>query len=425
VEDLALKLELEGKARLAAKSARALRGGGMFLRTNGGTSIAARPLDDERVTSVDALICWDSRDLQVGTWVLDRHDSYLYSPVSQSMVEAGFGNTIHASHAVVFPGLDTPLRDRVERWNGWYKPVLQHVVERLRDFMQSHQSAIAMLQDGSQGVLSLPNLSQTISTVGRSVLETRLSLIQMYRWIGRIMPIDAGGGATPPEKFEWVERSFNGIADLLTTQMPLVAQALGMPMTRLWGDFSTAGLNNAGAGAERNWLLSVDAYRKARIQPPIERVVRLLAKQAGASDWQKWGIEWPELEVLSSTERATLEKTEAEVDDLRIGQGFPPEVLLKHRFGQGSYTHSPPLLTEEDLDDMEAAVEAKEIQAEEMKARFANAAENPAPEEGEEGEEGGKPEKGVTPKALAPFAEKTKAAAEGEEPDDDEEDDEE
>jgi len=356
VDDLATALDLEGQARLAAKASRALRGAGLIVVANGGRMSAAQPLDDERVTTVDRLIVWDSRDMQVATWQLDRHETYFYSPSSMDGSQAQ-SSQFHSSHVVLFPGIDTTLRDRQLTWLGWYRPVLQNVVETIRDFRQSWQSTVAMLQDGSQGVLSLPDLARTLSTVGRSVLETRLSLIQLYRWAGRIMPIDAGGGAVPPEKFEWVERSFSGIAELLHEHMPLVAQAADMPLTRLFGDFSTAGLNNAGAGAERNWFATVQAWRRGHIQPGIERIVRLLAKQAGASDWQRWSIEWPELEVLSSQERANLEKSEAETDALRVQQGMPEEVILRHRYGQGTYSHSAPLLNEEDLKSIAANVE--------------------------------------------------------------------
>jgi phage-related protein (TIGR01555 family) len=378
VSDLMAELCLEDNARLAAKSARACRGGGLVLVVNGGRMPAQEPLDDERVVTVDRVIPVDSRDLQVLRWSLDAHDLYSYTPVT-----GGTSAEIHASHVAVFPGIDTTLRDRYQTWGGWYRPVLQHVVETIRDFRQSWQSCVAMMQDGSQGVLSLPDLARTLAAGGRSLLETRLSLIQLYRWAGRIMPIDAGGGGVPPEDFRWVERSFGGIADLLHEHQPLVAQAADMPLTRLFGDFSTSGLSDAGRSSERSWLSSVEAWRRAHIQPPVERVIRMLARQAGASDPACWGIEWPSLEVLTSAETAALEKLEAETDAIRLGLGMPEEVILAHRYGQGYYSHTAPLMTVEELAEIEE-VGSEEPVAEEPTAGEEPADEDPAEEPGEE-----------------------------------------
>lgn len=390
VSDAAGELDLEEKARLAAKAARALYGSGILLVVNGGRMSTSQPLKDERVVSVDHLITFDSRDMQVQTWTLDEHSTYTYTPQALSMAGTAAGATIDSSHVVVFPGVDTTIRDRQETWLGWYRPVLQHVVETIRDYRQSWQSTVAMLQDGSQGVLSLPDLARTIATVGRSVLETRLSLIQLYRWTGRIMPIDAGSGngAVPAEKFEWVERSFAGIAELLREHQPLVAQAAEMPITRLFGR-SPAGLNATGVSDERAWYATVQAWRRAKITPALERIVRIIAKANGATDWTRWGVDWPELEVLSSAERAALEKAEAETDSIRVALGMPEEVILRHRYGGGAYTHEPPLLTEEDLAAMEAQAEEEEARATALTERLAeaNAAKEAEPEAEAEPEE--------------------------------------
>jgi phage-related protein (TIGR01555 family) len=366
VADLAAEVDLECKARLAAKSARAFRGGGFLVEANGGgSSFASKPFDPERVTSVDHLVVWDSRDLTVVSWSMDEHQTYIYSPSYQTTSAESWGVQFDASHAVVFPGMDTTIRDRHMYWNGWYRPALQHVVEAIRDFRQSWQSTIGMLQDGSQGLLYLPDLARTLATIGRSVLETRLNLIQLYRSALRLMPLDAGGGAVPSEKFEWAERSFAGIAELLHESQDIVAQAAEIPKTRLFGNFASSGLNNAGEGSERDWYARVDAWRRAKIQPPVEYVVRLLARCAGAEDPQRWGIDWPGLEVMSSQEKAALLKLEADTDAVWIQNGVPEEVILKHRFGGGTYTHDPPLLTEDDLGDIEATAESEREAAEE------------------------------------------------------------
>jgi hypothetical protein len=119
----------------------------------------------------------------------------------------------------------------------------------------------------------------------------------------------------------------------------------------------------------------------------------------GAEDPDGWGIVWPNLEQLSLKAQAELEEIITRTDTTRIDQGMDPMIIFTHRYGEGEYRTTPPMLTTEQIDDMATA---SELDKEPV---------------------GDEPEPGVTPPALAPFAAKTKAAAE--EPDEGEPEDDE
>lgn len=340
-------LETADKARLAAKAVRAYGGGGLLLVTNGGMDRATAPLPDDQIRSLDRLISVDRRDLSVMSWDMDRHATYIYAPSQVTGAGITHGGELHASHLIMFPGVDTSLRSRQETYEGWDRPVLQKAFEAILDFRSAWQSTASMLSDGSQGVLKLPRLWEMMSSSeGRSQFNQLLSHLSLYRWVSRILPISSD------EEFEWVERSYAGIAELLREHQPIVAQAVETPITRLFG-VSPAGMNATGVSDERNWLSRVGSWRKNKIQPSIERVVRIIARTLGATDPDGWGIEWPSLEVLTTQERADLEHTQAEVDDIRIAQGVPAEAVLLHRYGAESYTDSPLRLS----DDARVALE--------------------------------------------------------------------
>jgi phage-related protein (TIGR01555 family) len=339
VQAAATDLELEMVVRQAAKAARGLGGGGVFLLANQGLLAAEEPLVEDHVTSIERLLVVDRRDLIVTDWKFDQHEVYTYTPSRIGLSPSGGGTRLHASHIIDFPGVDTTLRDRWQFFDGWRQSILQSVWETIRDFRQSWQSTVAMIQNGSQGVLKIPRLWETMAKQGRRVLEKTLSTIQLYSWVSRIMPISSD------EEFKWVDRTYTGVAELLREHQPLIAQAAEMPITRLFG-ISPGGLSATGVSDERNWLSQVGSWRRLHITDPTERLVRLIAKVTGAPDWRNWGIQWSELEVLTATDRGELEKTMAQADALRIAAGMPASVIMLHRFGGVEYDASPPRLTE-------------------------------------------------------------------------------
>jgi hypothetical protein len=367
VQAMADAIKLVDKVRLSAKQARAFGGSGLVMLVNDGRLVASEPIVPDRVTSIDRLIAQDPRRLTVHAWDLDEHEAYYWTPAVTGF-ERFVSTELHASHVIVFEGLDSSLDSRQRRWGGWWKPVLQHVWEAIRDYRQSWQSAVAMLQDGSQGVLSLPGLANAIVKGGYSMLETTMQRIQMYRYTGRIMPLDGGTrNGDPAEKFEWVERSFAGIADLLSEHKDIVCQASGIPAPRLYGNYSTSGLNDSGAGASKDWYAKVKSWRSTKIDRPATSLVQLLARTADASDPDHWGIDWPGLEVRTDREQADLERAVADTDSVRIEQGMPPEAIARTRYF-GVYTTAAPQLTDEERDAFEVQAELEEQPVEEEEA---------------------------------------------------------
>jgi len=400
VQALADAVGLVPKVRLAAKQARAFGGAGLVMLANGGRVPASQPLEPDRVTSLDRLIAQDPRRLSIVTWDLDEPASYIWAPAAYSFQSYGSAS-LHASHVIAFEGMDTALDSRQQTWRGWWKPVLQHVWEAIRDYRQTLQSSVAMMQDGSQGVLSLPGLADAIVRGGYAMLETTLRRIQLYRFSGRIMPLDAGNEREPGEKFEWVERSFAGVADLLKAHIPIVAQAADMPIPRLFKDFSTSGLNDAASGAYKDWYAKVGSWRSAKIDPPTTSIVQMLARVAEARDPDRWGIAWPELEMRSATEQATLEKTTSETDDLRIQQGVPPEAIVRTRY-YGQYSTTAPQLTDEEREAFEAHVELEGAAPVESEGEGLGEPTEPKPAEADPAETGERQTAGevVTPEAV-------------------------
>lgn len=339
-------LGLEAAVRLAAKSARALGGAAILPVVNGGDVSAARPISIDQISSVDRLIVADARDLTPTSWVVDEVEYFTYAPARLDLTTIATP-TLHQSHLILFPGVDTSARDRQTYFKGWDRSVLQRVWEKIRDFQQNWASATAMLQNGSMGVLKVPKLWKMLTSMGRGVFVKMLADIQQTMWIARIFPISSD------EEFTFEDRTFAGVADLLHENQPLIAMAADMPVTRLFG-VSPAGMNATGVSDERNWLSRVASYRRSHIVPSLNRLMRLIAKTVGATDLAGWSIQWPELEVITTSEQTLIDKTTAETDAMRIASGLPASTILLHRFGSGEYTGTPPRLSKDDRKAIEA-----------------------------------------------------------------------
>lgn len=350
--------ELDALARLrqAAKWGLLFGWGGLLVRT-GQTELSA-PLVTEQVERVEALVVLDRRDVVVRAWLSSgRPEIYdlRYSLAIPGMpVLTG---AVHHSHVLVLGGRDTPLRDRVSFFDGFDSSVLQPVWETIRSFSSSWSGAVSALIDASVGVLKLPALASLLARGGRSVLIDRLQAMKASLWMGRWLPIDS------TEDIQYVSRSFAGIPELLQEQKSLVAAAAEMPQTRLFG-MSPAGLNATGVSDEKAWHSQVESYRTGVLDRPARQIVQLLARELGAADPSAFGVEWPELEVLNALERAQLDVAVGQADAQRVALGMPEEVILRWRYGGGSFTTTPPILGDEELVALGVVASANEPEPE-------------------------------------------------------------
>ena len=362
VGDVQAKCEsvaLESKARMAAELGRTYGMGGLILGVDGGGGAAEEQLVDETIRDLDHLTVIDRRDLSVARWRTPWGPSYYaeheyYIPSGDRQIYGMDLANLHASYIVGFGGVQTAIRDRRRYFAGFDAPVLQSVWDVLRRFDSAHQSIDAMLQDGSQGVMMIRDLWKVITQPGGlEKLETRMQASALYRAAHKVLILDAGGAdGSPPEDFRWVQRTFAGLADLTQDKQALVAAVADMPITQLFGR-SPAGENATGEHDSINWQASVASWFRTSAQPQITRIVQIVARTLGASDPELFSATIPALQQMSAQQQAELEERIAKTDDIRIQQGFPEHVILRHRYGQGEYRADPPMLTEEDLGMLE------------------------------------------------------------------------
>lgn len=354
------ELELESKAVQAARWGRLYGGGGLFAVTDDGDP--EDPFDLSRVREIRSLSVVDKRDLSVFEWYNDPLDEnfgkHRYYNLSLYDASVSSITKLHASRVFRFRGTVTATRDSRMYFDSWDASVLQAVWEVLRAFNSDRQSISLMLSDSSVSVIKLKDMWQTAVSNSRGAIDEMIGFLQQKLSVGKILPLDK------EDDFIRVERSFASIPQLLAEEQAIVSAAADMPITELFGA-SASGLSATGEGDRKSWHSQVESQRSQIFEPPIVQAVQVIAKSIGAPDPENFGIQWAELEELSAKEKSDLEKQQTETDVKRVNDlGFPRDSLMIQRYG-GEYNPNPPVLTQEDIDDIHGVtIAGEEIAAE-------------------------------------------------------------
>jgi phage-related protein (TIGR01555 family) len=329
--------------------------GGLMLGTGDSTADQTAPLDDETVRSLDwtdVISCDEFSCAQVYTegqmhgepeiWLVTRFNAF------ESIL-------VHESRIILTRGIPTSKKLRQE--NDWRDiSVLQAPYEPLRNYNSATTGMAQMLTDASQAVMWIRQFAELMAG-DQSVISTRLRVMELARAL-HIMPLDAGdAGGNGREDFQFVERTFSGVADTFDRLLGALASATGWPQTFLFGR-SPAGENATGESDREIWDDLVKADQEDIIKPLLQRLVTIAAYAEGVTDPEGWTVEFEPLRQETDMERVTREGLIADTDVKLVQAGILDELTIaKHRYGGDEYDPTPPRLEQEDLDAMEALQE--------------------------------------------------------------------
>jgi phage-related protein (TIGR01555 family) len=219
------------------------------------------------------------------------------------------GRDIHVSRFVMFRGIRTAERVKVER-DGAHLGVLQIVADMLRDTDQAWRGVMHLLQDLSQAVFKVKGLISQLANGQKGAVMDRMEIVDLSRSIARAVVIDADG-----EDFSHVgAANVTGIDGLINLVFQRVAGAAGVPMTKLFG-IAPTGFND-GAQDRKNFQDAAEIERE-EITDQAARVSRLYAASL-RKDPHKVAIKWPPLWAPTPGERADLDVKQAQAAQARI-----------------------------------------------------------------------------------------------------------
>lgn len=360
----------------ALKMERTFGGAAIFPGVVDGVKDLTKPLDFDRVRSVDWLDTLMPLELIPYQWYDDpvgpnfgRPELYWMQRISGGMSQSVARIPIHESRLITFPGVRVSKRQEREHWS-WGDSVLVRCVEALRDFSTGHGGTAVLMSEFSQGIFKMKGLVEAFSTgEDDDLLVRRATAMDEGKSIINAMMIDAD------EEFKRETTTVAGLADLLDRSADRLAAVAEMPVTVLMGK-SPAGLNATGDADVRGWYDTIDMKRNRRVRPRLNWLLKLLFRAKDGptkgNEPEKWTVQFGPLWQPTALEEAQRRLAVAQTDKIYIDAGvlIPEEVAIS-RFGGDAY--SPETQLDRELRETfdERAEEEAQKMAEQMQLQAA------------------------------------------------------
>jgi phage-related protein (TIGR01555 family) len=284
-------LRLRGKLLDGLKLAR--RDGGAALVIGDGSPDPAQPLVAERMPQggIRYIAVMSRREITPGQRERDPASEWFGEPSGYTITSSARGaQTIHPSRVIRLVG--APILDEVLDGDGWGDSVLQAVMDAVDQASSSAAYVNAMLPEAKQDVISVPGLSQHLSTAaGTKALTDRFAYAARMKSMFGMLLLEGDGKSPDGEVFEQKQISFAGLPDVVRLYLSIAAGAADIPATRLLGK-SPDGQNATGDSDFRQYYDRISAEQNVDLTPRISRLDELLIRHAlgdrPAEIWYRW-----------------------------------------------------------------------------------------------------------------------------------------
>lgn len=295
------------------------------------------PVNIENIKSVNWLQVYDRWQVMINYDYIctDLNDQNYGTPEYYQVNDYRTGATfvVHCSRVLRMDWGDLPPRDKM--WNqGWGDSIMVSIYNELKNYGAAFANTSAIMQDFVNGILKIPNLSNTLvqscDDSDRTIMK-RLDFANLSKGITSMMVLDGD------EIYEKLSTNVAGISDLLDRFMLSVSSVTGIPITLLFGR-APAGLNATGDSDIRNFYDMVKQYQEMKLKPVLEKLIFYMFKAeygpTNGVEPDNWGIQFTPLWQNTEEQEAVMRRTVAETDAIYIDRGVldPTEVAIS-RFG--------------------------------------------------------------------------------------------
>lgn len=313
------KVQLVERFIKAAQNENAYGGGALYPIT-GDIGDLEEPLDENSIQSVSAFHVLEPRELTPVSYYTDLTDPKFGQPEVWRLIPLNSGvmgmamTYIHESRLITFPGRRVSRQLQSYQRPGWGDSQLSGVYAIVRDFGSAWGHAAALLQDFSQGVLSMDGYADLMNQKdGEAIVRARLSMLDQMRSTMRMMIVDKG------DTFSRQTTPMGGLSDLLHDFALRIAAAAEQPVTVLFG-MAPAGLNATGDNDVRGWYDSVEARREHHYRPRLEHAIRLFMlgqdSPCAGVEPEVWSADFPPLWTPTEKEQADTRLAIAQTDKI-------------------------------------------------------------------------------------------------------------
>lgn len=254
-----------------------------------------------------------------------------------SQIEIGERNysKIHHSRIIRFPGiqLGTDLMPYVDYWGD---SILSRLFNVLRNFQGGHDSAAVIINDFTQLIVKLSNLSDIIASGDDNLIQSRLALMSATKSVVNAVVIQEG------EEVESRTTSVAGLTDLLKSINDRLVAATEYPHTILLGEGAAGGLGTQGQSEKRDYYDHVKNKQKIVLEPRLKEIIDVLASVKGSplqAHLEDYTIKFNPLWQPTQKEILESRKMQSEIDQINITNGIlDPEEVTMSRYGGDDYS---------------------------------------------------------------------------------------
>ncbi|MBF2754106.1 MAG: DUF1073 domain-containing protein [Gammaproteobacteria bacterium AqS3] len=231
------------------------------------------------------------------------------------------GQTIvHSSRCIRFDGVGSLLDEgwKLGASNRWGYSILNRVMDDILLDMLLNATGGDVAKRMAVPVLKIKGFRDMLGigeVVGDEVSPERYAAnMRASIASNRMAFIDAGD-----EMMNLEVGNPEGVVTIIDGQMRRLASAAGVPVTRFTGA-SASGLNATGEGDSRDYRMAVESYRERHIDPQVEMLMDIMARNAGVKETPGW--EWGRLGEMTAMDQAETLKITSESTSLLVSSGL-------------------------------------------------------------------------------------------------------
>lgn len=276
---------------------------------------------------------------------------YFEKPI---IYQAKNGKRYHRSRIGIFPGADLTDDQTIQEqfWGGSH---VELTYQAIKDLQSSMQDTNYLLSESGIGILKIPNLTSQFSMGGgiQQAVMNRSNAFAQGKSIYRVGVLDA------QESFEFVNRSLQGIPDIIDRFMTVVAGASDLGELILFNR-SPSGLNATQEEQLQVYYDLVSSIQEGEPTNIINEIMRDISLENNIPE-----IEWdwaPLLQMSSEKKAAIMASTATAVATVMDGAGLSPNEVKRALNSTGVWELEEDVEEEAGEEDDPLGLEALESQ---------------------------------------------------------------
>jgi hypothetical protein len=263
-------------------------------------------------------------------------------------VAGGFvGQQVHWTRVLRFGGDEVDEYTRISNAY-WDDSVLQVVIEPLKQYSMLTSAVTSLVPKARQDIVYAEKAAQMAATAkGQEQMAARYAAAHRLASMWQVLVLDM-----KTEKSEQRTFNFSGLSSIWELAMKEIAGAFGFPVSVLFGD-EPAGLNATGDASLRNYYDNLSAERDNTLKAKHLTLMEWIVRDELGRVPDGFDVVYRPYWEPTAMEKATINKTRAEADHIRIDDQIITPGLAARETKEDSLYRS---MTQEDVDNAELKV---------------------------------------------------------------------